>query len=329
MHVPPRADDPVVDEAVRWHLRLRDADEAAWDAFVVWLEQSPRHNLAYEEVVAADESVEALVSDTPHHPQAANDEEPLHATERQARRGRRPAWAALALVASFLMAFLALPLLQGGTSLYAVETRRGEQRIVQLDDRTRIAMNGGTRVTLDRDDGRYARLERGEATFEVVHDAANPFRVALGETSLVDIGTTFNVVREASAFSVAVAEGAVRFRSGGSSADVLAGQFLERSANGMLVRRTVDPADVGTWRKGRLSYRDAPLAQVASDLSRSLGVDVRIAGQGAVAPPRFTGVIQVTRDEKEMKRQLGTLLGVRASRNRTGWLLTPDDRPGR
>lgn len=328
-HVPPRADEPIVDDAVRWHLRLRDADEATWDAFVLWLEESPLHNMAYEEVVSADDSAAALVSDAPRQLQVANDDEPRHGHAAEPRRGRLPVMAALALVASLLLAFITLPLLQGGGSFYTVETRGGEQRVVRLDDRTRIALNGGTRITLDRSDSRFARLERGEATFDVVHDAGQPFRVDLGDATLVDIGTRFNVVRETSDFSVAVAEGAVRFRSGGSSADVLAGQSLERRANGMLVRKTVNPAHVGSWREGRLTYRDAPLTQVASDLSRSLGADVRIAGRPRVSPQRFTGVIQVTRDEQEMKRQLDALLGVRASRNQAGWILTPDDRARR
>lgn len=325
MLVTPRADD-IVDEAIQWHLRLRDGDEASWNDFVVWLERSPTSNRAYEEVVAADASLDKLVSGRPSYPVAANDEEPRRSGVAQPRRDRRSLLVALALVASLVVAFLGFPLI-GTASPIVIYTRAGEQRTVRLDDRTRIVLNGGTRIALDRRNGRFARLERGEASFEVVHDLANPFRVEVGEATLVDVGTAFNVVREGAAVSVEVAEGAVQYRSGSSAVDLAAGQSLENSGNGMLVRRSVDPVRVGSWRLGRLSYRDAPLSRVASDLSRSLGVDVEVVGSGQA--PRFTGVIQIQRDEKSMKRQLDALLGVRASRGRAGWLLTPDDRAGR
>ena len=40
-------------EAIDWHLRQADLDEAGWTAFVAWLE-SPANALAYDRVAAAD-----------------------------------------------------------------------------------------------------------------------------------------------------------------------------------------------------------------------------------------------------------------------------------
>ena len=43
-------------EAVGWVIRLREAGEADWDAFTLWLEADPEHLAAYEEAALADDA---------------------------------------------------------------------------------------------------------------------------------------------------------------------------------------------------------------------------------------------------------------------------------
>ncbi|QHL90470.1 hypothetical protein GVO57_06010 [Sphingomonas changnyeongensis] len=76
-----------------------------------------------------------------------------------------------------------------------------------LADGSRVDLNGGTRIALDRGNPRFARLERGEALFTIVHDEARPFEVHAGDAVLRDLGTVFDVVREPDRLRVAVAEG--------------------------------------------------------------------------------------------------------------------------
>ena len=45
-----------MEQALAWHLRLRDADETAWEEFTAWLERDPAHNAAYEEVATRDDA---------------------------------------------------------------------------------------------------------------------------------------------------------------------------------------------------------------------------------------------------------------------------------
>ncbi len=95
------------------------------------------------------------------------------------------------------------------------------------------------------------------------------------------------------------------------------------SARPVVMRR--EPAAIGGWRAGRLSYRSAPVEQVAADLSRNLGVSVQASP--AVARQSFTGVIMLDPDRLDSDRgtavrRAASLLGVSAGRSGDGWILT-------
>src|SRR6185436_8428609 len=94
---------------------------------------------------------------------------------------------------------------------YEVATAAGEQRSVPLGDGSVVALNGGTRLILDRRNPRFAELAAGEATFTIRHDSAAPFVVAAGEHRIHDLGTAFNMVHEGDRLVVEVIEGAVRY----------------------------------------------------------------------------------------------------------------------
>ncbi len=58
----------IVDHAILWHLRLRDASEAEWRDLVRWLESSPEHAAAYDRIVTDDVLVDALRRWRPRSP---------------------------------------------------------------------------------------------------------------------------------------------------------------------------------------------------------------------------------------------------------------------
>jgi transmembrane sensor len=86
----------------------------------------------------------------------------------------------------------------------------GEQRIVRLDDGTRLSLNSGTRVRIAYDNSeRRVELERGEAYFEVAHNPARPFIVTAGNHQVTALGTVFVVRYEAAQTAVTLLEGKV------------------------------------------------------------------------------------------------------------------------
>ena len=304
----------VEDEAIGWVIRLRDAGDDEWTAFTAWLEADPAHGAAYEEAALADAEAEALVSPAPPLPAMA----PMPANDEPARPGRRAffGWAvaaSLALVAGFTV-------FGTGGGKQVIETEAGERREIALEDGSRILLNASTRVVLDEDRPRFARLESGEALFRIVHDETRPFEVEAGDALLRDLGTVFNVVHEPRRLEVAVAEGEVLYNPAREAKHLLPGMALAKMAGEPLRIRKAEAEGVGAWRENRLVYTEAPLSRVAADLSRNLGVKVTV--ESGVASRPFSGVIMLDGEKGAVLQRASALLGLAARREGDGWILT-------
>jgi len=298
------ANDTMREQAIAWAVRTGDPAFDDWDAFTRWLEQDPAHAQAYDEaVLAVGEATEALQS----VPQAQNDDEPI------AREVSRRRWLGGAIAASLaLVVGLGVWQLRGGT--YAVETAPGEMQVIALGEGGEIAVAGGSRIVLDRDDPQRATLERGRALFTLRHDEQAPFRLTVGGDTLVDVGTVFDVKRMAGGgMTVAVSEGAVMLNPGRDDVRVASGQVLTRSGGDNRVD-AVPLGQVGEWREGRVTFQDATLEEVADDLSRATGV----AFAAAPAQARVSGSVLVA-PVKADPRTLGPLLGVSVRYTGEAW----------
>lgn len=299
-----------MDQAIAWQIRLKHGSADDWRALTDWLEADPAHLRAWDQVSLADDEMGALPP-IPARPAAA-------ALSPARGGGPRWRWAAGGGIAAALAAVVSVSVLQAPAGA-SIETAPGERRQVQLADGSRIDMNGGTRITLDKDNPRFARLERGQALFTVVHDESRPFEVHAGDDVLHDLGTTFDVVLDNGGTRVAVAEGAVLYNPRGERVRLDPGMALREEGDQVVVAQ-VQPDAVTGWRDGRLSYSGAPLARVAGDLSRNLGVPVSV--DPTIARQPFTGLIVLDPDRALLFERLAALLGVRAVRSGGGWALT-------
>ena len=308
--------DPLLAEAIDWHIRLRDGDVADWEAFTAWLEVDSAHARAYDAVVLADDIFDSPATDG-FAREAANDDEPL-----PLRRFRGRGWAAgLGAIAAVLIAVVVVPMLGSGQDRYEVVTATGEHRVIALDDGTQIALNGMSRIILDHEDPRFARLNEGEALFSVKRDPARPFTVTVGDSRIQDVGTVFNVVHQAKTISLEVSEGSVLFNPDREAIPLKAGQTLYDAGLGdKLVIGSKEPSIIGTWRDGRLIYQNAELSTLANDLSRNLGVQVSV--DPAIAARQFTGVIQVERNHETLFARLSSVLGLDVRKTSKGWTIS-------
>src|SRR5690606_18471173 len=252
-------DRALMDEAAAWAVRTGDPAFDDWDGFTAWLERDPANAQAYDTVMAAvGEAAEAL----PQVPEAGNDDGQAATTRRRWIGG------ALTLALAGLAAFGAWQM-RGGS--HAVETAPGEMQVIALDGGGGITLAGGSRSVLGRGD-RVASLERGQALFSVEHDSDAPFTVKVGEDTLVDVGTVFDVARTSEGLRVAVSEGAVVLPPGVVDARISPGEVLSlNAAAGRFEIGAVALDQVGEWREGRLTFQDASLEDVAADLSRATG----------------------------------------------------------
>ena len=309
----------MIDEtALAWVIATRDPEFTDWEGFTLWLEADPVHASAYDALMAADAELPAIIpADAAGIPTPAND---------PGDRRRTPLrWIGGSAVAAVLVGAIALGL-SNRADIYSVTTRPGETRSIALDDGTRIDMNGGTTLRLDRKNSRFAALDSGEAAFTVRHDAEDPFRVTVGDAVFEDAGTVFNIVHTASATRIGVSEGKVIYNPKGEAIALPAGRGLNQDAAGLRLM-TVAPDAVASWRQGRLTYANASVDQISGDIARSLGV--RLAATPGAGALHFTGTIRLDRDPVRFFAAAAPLMGLSATRQGDGWLLKEGDGPPR
>jgi transmembrane sensor len=304
------SDETIRAEALDWAVRTGDPAFTDWDAFAVWLEADLAHARAYDVVSVAVEDAARLVAQNG----PANDD----LIDVRPSRRWHPAWLAggMAAAAALIVAVWTIGL--PGRDLYMVETSPGETRSVALENGTQVALAGGTAMAFDRDDTRFARLDRGQALFTVRHDAQRPFEVLVGKERLVDLGTVFDVRSDAGALSVAVAEGAVSYEPEGAAVRVGPGQVLRRAAGATdLVLADVPAEQVGEWKEGRLTFEAAPLSEVAARLTRATGI-AYVAASGGNASVSGSLLIAPLRKDPAA---IGPMLGVAVRSEGERWVI--------
>lgn len=304
------------EEALGWVIRTRDPDFVDWEAFTLWLEGDPARADAYDALMAADTELDMIIPpESVAMPVAANDPgEPPRRTWR---------WIGGGAIAAALVAAISVGMMTRA-DIYTVTTRPGETQTIALEDGTRIDVNGGTTLRLDRNDTRFAALDSGEAAFTVRHDEANPFRVTVGDAVFEDAGTVFNIVHSGGATRIGVSEGKVIYNPEAQAISLPAGRALADDAQGLRVM-DVAPAAVASWRQGRLVYANAAVSEISQDIARSLGVKLT-ATPGALAM-RFTGTIRLDKDPARFFAGAAPLMGLSAIRTGDGWVLKEGNGP--
>lgn len=302
--LPPMLNAPL-DEALAWFARLRDqqASQAEQAAFEAWLATSPAHAQAFEKVRQLWESP-ALPAALSHFevpvPKARSRPRPRF----QARR-----W----MAAAGLLFMLGWGLLASGLpdrwrADYA--TAAGEQRSLVLADGSTVLLNTDSALALDfAGDGRGVRLLAGEAYFEVKPDSARPFTVQAGFASVRVVGTRFSV-RHGNPALVEVESGTVACSNGqGKPVPLSAGQQVAIGKQAIGLPEPLDAPNQLAWVKGRLVFRDQPLAQVVRELDRYHPGAIFIA-RPALAQIRVTGSYKLG-DSSAVLRALAGIVGAR------------------
>ena len=284
--------------------------------FEGWLAADPSHRALLDAAAVAGERVLGSHPPTPPAPRV------LDAPRRvgSVRRASMLAAASLAIAAGSALLWRAAE--RAGDAGAEVEqvavTGRGERDTLHLEDGTRVIL--GAASTL-RHPARFAAGARevhltGEGYFEVVHDERRPFRVHAGRATAEDLGTAFSVRAYAgdSAVQVVVAEGLVALgpaAKGRVQGTVLTPGQLGRLPEGSAVP-SVERVDVEAylgWTRGELVFDDTPLAEVAAQLGRWYGAELRLA-DGELASRRLSGRF-ATESLAEVLAVVGPALDVR------------------
>ncbi|HEV2533569.1 FecR family protein [Phenylobacterium sp.] len=191
----------------------------------------------------------------------------------------------LACVVVIVAASLAL---MGRDVVY--ETKTGERSVVRLQDGSTLSLNTASKVSVRfADKVRRVSLDRGEAFFDVAHDAQRPFIVAAGGAAVRAIGTRFDVRRDAGQTRVTLVQGVVGVSQGGRSWTLHPNQQLRLEAATPAAPQALDAASATSWTGGRLTFHETPLGEAVAEVNRysETKIELGAPGYGAV---RVNGV---------------------------------------
>ena len=315
--------DLIAEAAAEWYVLHREGalSPAQSQEFLRWLRASPQHVREYLAISAIGADLgaalhrvqtptDALVADALAQdavvtlPNRRRDTMSAAARRRPQQGTLRPAAIAAAAVVLIGSAAVMLWSLPRDDS---ISTRRGEQRTQELADGTIVRLNSDTELAVDFGPAaRRVDVRRGQAMFEVAKDRARPFSVHVGNATIEDIGTVFDVSTTAADTMVTVIEGRVaiwnrdaREHAAGATsagaqplADLGVGEQALIAASGKVDR--VAGANLGkatAWTRQEIMFDHDSIASVAAEFNRYNRLQVRI-DDASIARIPISGVLR-------------------------------------
>lgn len=169
-----------------------------------------------------------------------------------------------------------------GNKLSVLRTPAGGQYEVILPDGTHVWLNAASTLSFPEQFGSNERriTLKGEAYFEVAHDATRPFRVNTSRQNIEVLGTHFNI----SAYDdeprtlTTLLQGSVRVSSATKNMVIKPGeQAVSAERNDIRVQQANTRIALA-WKNGMIAFEDASLRQIMRQVSRWYNIKVEFAG---------------------------------------------------
>jgi transmembrane sensor len=281
-------------EAGVWIARLHgdERDRDLEEAVRQWLQASPLNARAFE---LATEVWDDAANLRRLMPLVVN---------KQARRTHY----SVALAATVAMVLAAVAMLVVYLHPDGVSTGVGEQRMLTLNDGTRVYLNTATHIVVHYDrHSRRVELETGEALFDVVKATDRPFRVTAGDRQVTALGTSFVVRRDDQRLAVTLVEGKVTVNQ---TFTLTPGQRLTLSPGGAARLDTPSLEKATAWRRGQVILDDTPLVSAVAEMNRYSPVKLVIE-QPEAGNLLISGLFQVG-DSASFARAVAATYGLTA-----------------
>lgn len=171
-----------------------------------------------------------------------------------------------------------------GNTYNILTTPLGGTFHVKLPDGSQVWLNAGSSI---RYPVPFTGAQRevtltGEAYFEIVHNAAMPFRVLSAAVLTEDLGTTFNIMAydDEPALKTTLLEGSVLVHSQQQKALLEPGQqaITSREKGQQLSVQSVDTDDVVAWKNGEFSFSHNSIYEIMRQVARWYKVEVSFEG---------------------------------------------------
>ena len=259
------------EQAAHWLARrtLGPWDENDHIALNAWLSQSLAHDIEFLRMEAGWNRTERLTA-------LRDPSKPRSMAQRSARSRPMLFRAAAILVMAAALStggFFLIP----GSRGEAYSTPVGGHKIITLADGSRIELNTDTVIHTDfRPSRREVTLLKGEAYFQIEHDAARPFVVMAAQHRVTDLGTKFLVRNESGSVQVSLFEGKAELRSASDviqqhSVVLTPGDVAVASAHSLSVSRRLRQGVARRTRlrqRGVIVFSHTTLAAAASEFNR-------------------------------------------------------------
>lgn len=206
-------------------------------------------------------------------------------------------------------------------------SRVGEIRRLVLDDGSTVVLNTDSVVQVRfRKNRRDIILRKGEASFQVAHDAFRPFVVHADGVAVKAVGTSFAVREQPGGVKVTVAEGVVEVARAQKDAGKVERQYLGRDRQVLALNSApLRPAVVSenqvsrqlAWREGLLMFDGETLGQAAAEVNRYTTQMPVVIDDPALAKRAFVGVFQVG-DVRAFARAAATAFDAQATQKEDG-----------
>lgn len=291
--------DLLKDEAIDWLIRLSADNCPAADlqAFELWLQQSAAHQAAYQQVAGRMNWLERVAKSDTQTRTAALQYRPTRQAPLKQHKAK------LATVASLLVvlgvATFSSEGWYGNSSHYQVA--RGSHETINLADGSRLEMNTDSEIKVRINHWqRTVEVMKGEVYFSVIHNAEKPFIVQAGAGRSIDIGTEFDVYRQAEQVIIAVQEGSVRVEAN-QSRDLIASEAVAYNQKGDFINlpAKLNIDSVTAWRRGKLIFDNRRLDEVLSEIGRYHKVQLRLA-ETQLADNKVSGTFFIDRLEANL-----------------------------
>jgi transmembrane sensor len=164
-------------------------------------------------------------------------------------------------------------------------TDRGRQWSAQLPDGSTVWLNAASSLRYPLQFNGKERLVTmtGEASFRVVHNDKQPFRVSVRNQIVEDIGTEFNInaYEDEPAILTTLIEGSASVQLNQQKVLLVQGEQAKVTAGSDNIEKEsgIDTDQVIAWRLGKFKFGGADIRSVMRQISRWYDVDVEFQGE--------------------------------------------------
>jgi len=294
--------------AADWFQRRKFWSQTEQDeqAFQAWLKASDAHHIAFLRQSAVWESAGRLAA--------------LRVPMRKETMVKTPRSTTVLRIAVAVIVCVAMG--TAGVSYFerpqttTYVTPVGGRETIALRDGTKIELNTDSAIEVGAGSSRRVRLVRGEAYFDVRHNAENPFSVAAGSYQVTDLGTKFSINSSQRKIVVRLLEGSAVVApldapKSKRSALLWPGDVAVADSEVLSVhKKSIDTleADLG-WRRGILTFKDTSLADAVAEFNRYNTKKLVVADAG-VAGLRINGAFQ-SQNAEQFAVSMQELFGLR------------------